>query len=179
MCIPNLVQTCWDKNKSICSSSSSQLTGQICQIVFVMLTVLAVHICHCAEVWFLTDSMQLSVFMCTDWTEHATVLQHSLAEPPPPYHQGDEVSAKMPLRGLLCSRQMTVCVLLAYLIKTIDETLPLATHLNQFSRPDTGHTQTSKHSKQFNVSLWKSPANKDILPSWISEESHDIFQSYY
>lgn len=89
--------------------------------------------------------MQLSVFMCTDWTEHATVLQQSLAEPPPPYHQGDEVSAKTPLRGLLCSRQMTVCVLLAYLIKTIGETLPLATHLNQFNRPDTGHTRTQNN----------------------------------
>lgn len=39
----------WDKNKSICSLSSSQLTGQICQIVFVTLTVLAVCVCHCAE----------------------------------------------------------------------------------------------------------------------------------
>lgn len=61
-------RACWDKNKSICSSSSSQLSGQICQIVFVMLTLLAVRICHCAEVWFLPDSVRLSVVVCTDWT---------------------------------------------------------------------------------------------------------------
>lgn len=74
-------QACWDKNKSICSSSSSQLSGQICQIAFVTLTVLAVRICHCAEVWFLADIMQRRVMVRGGWTGHAAATQLSLAEP--------------------------------------------------------------------------------------------------
>lgn len=116
------------KNKSICSSSSSQLSGQICQIVFVTLTVLAVCICHCAAVWFLADIMRLSVIMCTGWTGACYKPRSlSLAEPSfPPYRQEDEVSAKAPLRGLLWSSQMIVFVLLAPVIKTLDKPLPLA-----------------------------------------------------
>lgn len=64
----------WDKNKSICSSSPSQLSGQICQIAFVTLAVLAVCICHCAEVWFLADIMRPGVIACSEWTEHAPAL---------------------------------------------------------------------------------------------------------
>lgn len=115
------------KNKSICSSSSSQLSGQICQIVFVMLTVLTVRICHCAEVWFLADIMRLSVIMCAGWTGRAPASLLSLAEPSlPPYHWEDEVSAKTPLRGLLWSSQMIVFVMLAFNIKTLD-------YLSQFN----------------------------------------------
>lgn len=98
----------WDKNKSICSSSSSQLSGQICQIPFVMLAALAVCICHRAEVWFLTDLMQPNAIMLVCCTGYAPALQLSSAKPfSSTYHQESEVSAKTLLRGSLCSRQMT------------------------------------------------------------------------
>lgn len=86
--VQTVTRACWGiKIKGICSSSSSRLSGQICQIVFVMLhNCIAMCICHRAEVWVLPDSMPLCVVMCTDWTDRLHGLFWLTTLPPPSPH---------------------------------------------------------------------------------------------
>lgn len=135
------------KIKRICSSSLSQLSGQICQIAFVMLPVLALCSCHCAEVWFLVDITHV-VCVCVLAGRGTVRPAHSGWTLLLAYHQEDEVSAKTPLRGSLWSGQMTVSVLLASIIQTLDEPLPLYLGLiNRLGRRWCSWHPNSQHSR--------------------------------
>lgn len=138
-------RACWDKNKSICSPSSSQLSGQICQIVFVMLMLLAVRICHCAEVWFLPDSMQLSLVVCTVRSSR-TALFWLHPFPPPLSSRGWGKCLNSAERTALAGAKWLPLFCWHILLKHRTSHYTHATNSKQLSPTWSRHTQTRSDS---------------------------------